>query len=98
VTDEARRTAARIAAPVAFLLAVTVAVVLIRAGLQPAADEPAPLPAPVAVAEPQVVVVRKGDTLESIAAANGTTVVELRRLNPNVDAVQLVAGRQIRVR
>ncbi len=97
MNDETRRTAARLAAPIAFLLAVTVAVVLVRSGLRPATDEPSQ-PPPATVAGPQVVVVRTGDTLESIAAATGTTVDELRRLNPGVDAVLLAAGRRLRVR
>ena len=97
MNDETRRTAARIAAPIAFLLAVTLAVVLARSGLRSATDESPQAPS-ATVAGPQVVVVRKGDTLESIAAANGTTVGELRRLNPGVDAVLLAPGRQLRVR
>jgi LysM repeat protein len=96
VSDETRRTVARIAAPVAFLLVVTIAVVLVRAGLDGSADEPPPLPA--APAGPATVVVRTGDTLASIAVASGTTVADLQRLNPGIDPVQLQAGRRIRVR
>jgi len=96
VSTDARRTAARIAAPAVFLLAVTVAVVLVRTGLQ--TDERPQAPPPAVTAAPETVVVRKGDTLESIAAAAGTTVEALRRLNPAVDPVQLTPGRRVRVR
>ena len=41
MSEETRRRAARIAAPLVFLLAVTVAVVLVRAGLRAPEDEPA---------------------------------------------------------
>ncbi len=96
MSDEARRRAARIAAPIAFLLAVTVTVVLVRSGLQSPAAEPPPT-AP-RVAEERSVVVRDGDTLVAIAAVHGTTVAELRRLNPGIDPVALTAGQRIRVR
>ena len=63
-----RRTAARIAAPVAFLVAVTIAVLVVRSGLQedaPAARPSQTQPRPQAV----TVVVRAGDTLDGIAPA-----------------------------
>jgi LysM repeat protein len=97
VSEEARRRAARIAAPLVFLLAVTVAVVLVRAGLRAPEDEPAPTAPPAAVAT-ETVVVGEGDTLVSIAERQGTTVAELRRLNPGIDPVQLEPGQQVRVR
>lgn len=88
---------ARIAAPAAFLLAATIAVLLVRAGLReadnPAADVP---PAAVTTTE-RTVVVAKGDTLEAIASRNGTTVAALRGLNPGLDPVDLAVGSRIRV-
>ena len=42
--------------------------------------------------------VRRGDTLESIAARNRTNVESLLRLNPRVDPVALRVGQRIRVR
>ena len=44
--------------------------------------------------------VRKGDTLESIAKRNGTTVDKLKKLNSlsEVDAADLKAGQKIRIR
>lgn len=92
-----RRTAARIAAPAAFLLAVTIAVLLVRAGLQES-DGSGPPPAAVTTGgQLRVVIVRRGDTLEVIAARTGTTVARLRRLNPGLDPVALRPGLRLRV-
>jgi len=44
------------------------------------------------------VIVRDGDTLYRIAAAAGTTVGEVRRLNPFVDPLRLRPGALVRVR
>lgn len=88
---------ARVLAPVAFLLAVTIAVLLVRAGLR-SDDPPAPPGAVVTAVEPAYYVVRRGDTLATIAARHGTTVTAIRRLNPDVDPVSLDVGRRLRVR
>jgi LysM repeat protein len=93
----ARSTAARVLAPVAFLLAVTIAVLLVRAGLRED-EEPVPRGAGVTAVEPAYYVVRRGDTLGSIAARYGTTVAAVRQLNPGVDPVSLDVGRRLRVR
>jgi LysM repeat protein len=91
-----RRTVARVAAPVAFLVAVTIAVLVVRSGLQ--ADAPAARPSP---AEPRAgavtVVVRSGDTLDAIARTNGTTVEAIVRLNPGIDPETLRVGQRVRV-
>lgn len=93
-----RAAAARIAAPVAFLLAVTIVVLLVRAGLREG-EGPSGGGAVVAVTSgEQVYVVRKGDTLEEIAARFGTTSRELERLNPGVDPVELRVGLRLRVK
>lgn len=92
-----RSTSARIAAPVAFLLAVTIAVVLVRAGLRD--DAPPASGGPVVTAvQPRYYVVRSGDTLASIAERYGTTVAAVRQLNPEVDPVSLAVGSRLRVR
>ena len=94
----ARSTTARVLAPVAFLLAVTIAVLLVRAGLR---DETTPAPARgggVTAVEPAYYVIRRGDTLASIATRYGTTVAAVRQLNPGVDPVSLDVGRRLRVR
>ncbi|MGZ8650000.1 MAG: LysM peptidoglycan-binding domain-containing protein [Solirubrobacteraceae bacterium] len=93
-----RAAAARIAAPLAFLLAVTIVVLLVRAGLREG-EGSAGSGAVVAVTSgEQVYVVRKGDTLEEIAARFGTTSRELQRLNPGVDPVELRVGLRLRVK
>ena len=58
---------------------------------------PSPPPAPPRQAR-EIHVVDTGDTLSSIAAANGTTVDALLALNPRVDPLMLNRGQQIRVR
>ena len=88
---------ARVLAPVAFLLAVTIVVVLVRAGLREA--KPASPGGAVAVTTgEQVYVVRRGDTLEAIAARFSTTTENLVRLNPGVDPVGLRVGARLRVK
>ena len=64
-----------------------------------AAKTPAKKQAKKQTAEPagQYYRVQAGDTFETIAQANGTTVDQLRRLNPDVDPVALQIGQQIRV-
>ena len=90
-----RASVARVAAPVAFLLAVTIAVLIIRAGVR---EEGAGTAGVVAVTTgEQHYVVRRGDTLEAIATRFGTTAKELTRLNPGVDPVGLRVGQRIRV-
>ena len=105
-----RRQFARVAAPAAFLLGATVAVLLVRSALD---DEPAATTTPVTTAPapttpattgattetqpPAVYTIETGDTLESIAAAYGTTVEELLRLNPGIDPTSLTIGQRIQV-
>jgi LysM repeat protein len=95
----------RIAAPAAFLLAVTAGVLAVRS----AGDgEPATPPAATTTRLPSAPppspetperfhIVREGDTLATIAEANGTTVERLLELNPGVDPVALPVGARIRV-
>jgi len=93
-----RASVARVAAPVAFLLAVTIVVLLVRSGLR---EGRATLGGDGVVAVTtgeQEYVVRKGDTLEAIAARFGTTARELERLNPGIDPVELRVGRRLRVK
>lgn len=108
-----RRAAARIAAPVAFLVGVTLAVVLVRAGLS---DEPGTTtqmaattttrsttaattrPTTTQAAQPVFATVAAGDTLDQIALDHDTTVERLLELNPNLDPRELQVGQQVRVR
>jgi LysM repeat protein len=105
-----RRWATRLAAPAAFLAGVTVAVLLVRAGLD---DEPTTTAAQTSVAttarptttatrtqpRPAVYVrVEAGDTLDQIALDNDTSVERLLTLNPGLDPTALQVGQRIRVR
>jgi LysM repeat protein len=103
---------ARYAAPVAFLLGATIAVLLIRSAL----DESGPAPATTSVAvttQPtttaqtttattttttQYHTIVSGDTFQQLALDNNTTVDELVRLNPGVDPAALTVGQRIRIR
>jgi LysM repeat protein len=91
-----RRTAARIAAPVAFLLAITIAVLVVRSGLQ---DDGPTAPPSAAQARPgaTTVVVRAGDTLDGIARRTGTSLEAILRLNPGIDPEALRVGQRVRV-
>jgi LysM repeat protein len=91
-----RRTVARIAAPVAFLVAMTIAVLVVRSGLGD--DTPAARPASTQPrAGAAAVVVRAGDTLDGIARRTGTTVEAILRLNPGIDPEALRVGQRVRV-
>jgi LysM repeat protein len=105
---------ARWGAPAAFLVAATVAVLLVRAGLSNGEDSAPPPQATTAAtttAEPvttggtttapngaEFYEIQAGDTLAVIADRYGTTVEELLVLNPDVDPVALTVGDRIRVK
>ena len=98
------------AAPVAFLAAVTIGVLVIRAGFQSGGHHHAQTPSTTVTTKkkkshrhnqppPHVrtYVVVSGDTLAGIAAKTGTTVAELERLNPGINPTALSVGQKIRV-
>lgn len=101
----ARATAARYGAPLAFLAAVTVGVLLVRAGLDegakndvsspPSATRPAPSGQP---ATSRFYRIRRGDTLAVIAPRFGLTEAQLIELNPAIEPTALRIGQRIRVR
>jgi LysM repeat protein len=110
---DARRTSARFAAPAAFLVAATIAVLLVRSALS---DEQVTPQGPPATTTTQATTttgtapgttsptagrrfyeIQSGDTLETIAAEHGTTVEQLLVLNPDLDPVALSIGQRIRV-
>jgi LysM repeat protein len=95
VSATTRAWAARIGAPVAFLLAVTIAVLLVRSGLEDRDAGSVQIAPPVATT--RTYVVKRGDTLVAIARRFDTTVAALRRLNPDLDPTTLTVGRRIRV-
>jgi LysM repeat protein len=100
----------RLLAPAAFLAAATVAVLLIRAGMEPNGDSTSTRPQQTTRAattqtrptttrrRPPVsrtYVIREGDTFETIAFEQGTTVEQLEALNPDVDPNSLQVGQRI---
>ena len=94
----------RYGAPVAFLAAVTIAVLLVREGLQ---EKSAPSPRAVTTtasittttsARPRFYRVRSGETLSDVALRFGVTVDTLLELNPGVQPNSLTIGQRIRVR
>jgi len=105
-----RQLATRLAAPAAFLAGITVAVLLVRAGLNEgetttaAQTSVATTTAATTTARaatqptPQFVEVESGGTLDQIALDNDTTVEQLLLLNPGLDPTALQVGQRIRVR
>ena len=98
-------------APAAFLAAATLAVLLVRAGLD-AESEPAATVPTVTVERPtrtetqptttrsrqpqrRTYTIEEGDTLDQVALDHDTTVERLRELNPQVDANSLQVGQKI---
>jgi LysM repeat protein len=108
VENERTRTwAARLVAPLAFFAAAVVLVLLVQSGLSADDSDPGtsvtPPPAETTSGTTTVATerkryrVRRGDTLESIAAKFGTSVEALIELNPNIDPLALSPGQRIRV-
>jgi LysM repeat protein len=103
----------RFAAPAAFLVAVTIAALLIRAGFEggssgsPAGTTPGTTttrPAATTTASTSTTTtarrfytIQAGDTLDVVAAKYAKTVDELLALNPGVDPHALRIGQKIRV-
>jgi LysM repeat protein len=95
-------------APTAFLAAATVAVLLIRAGLDSNGEQRPPATRPSRTAtEPattrsnppapvqRTYTIQEGDTFETIASDLDTTVERLQALNPEVDPNSLQVGQRI---
>lgn len=96
----------RYVAPAAFLLAVTIAVVLIRSGMKagstPTSARTVRTAAAAHVHRPRAVkrfwVVRAGDTFAVISAKTGVPVATIARLNPRSSSTSLHIGQKIRLR
>ena len=104
---------ARFAAPAAFLLAVTIAVLLVRAGFQggtsggattglttttsPAATTTVETSTTTTQPAKRFYTIQAGDTFDIVAAKYGKTVDDLVTLNPGVDPHALRIGQKIRV-
>jgi LysM repeat protein len=96
-----RRSWQHYAAPAAFLLAATIAVVLIRAGFESGGSgtgSPATVAATTGKSTARYWTVRAGDTYAVIARASGVSIVVIRRLNPGVSSTSLFIGQRIRIR
>jgi LysM repeat protein len=103
----------RYAAPAAFLLAVTIAVVLIRSGINSGKTTP-PAAAPATTISHGTTTTKKkankrrptqrywtvqaGDTFNVISSKTGVPVATIARLNPNASSTSLYIGERIRIR
>jgi LysM repeat protein len=97
----------RYGAPVVFLLAVTIAVLLVRSGLQTnsravtgttGTKVTTTQPRPVPRRQRRFYKLRAGQTLSDVALRYHTTVDALLVLNPRVDPNALRVGQRIRIR
>ena len=98
------------AAPIAFLAAITIAALVVRAGLQHGKHHHPQTQTTTVTSkkkkthghgqtQPRVhtYTIVSGDTLAGIAAKTGTTVARLQQLNPGIDPKALRIGQTIRV-
>jgi LysM repeat protein len=103
-----RRRITRWAAPVAFLAAITIGALVVRAGLEQGNHHTRTSASTVTSKTKghghrhpkrrvRMYTVQSGDTFASISAKTGTTVVRLEHLNPGVDPSALRVGEKIRV-
>lgn len=106
--------AKRLAAPAAFLLAVTIAVIVARAGLDNGSGTSTGSTVPPPPVRHRVVTtttpktprrangrfytVVAGDTFGVIASKTGVSVSTIERLNPKVATTALVIGQRLRIR
>jgi LysM repeat protein len=98
----------RYAAPVAFLAAVTIAVLLVRSGLEANSSSPGATVATTTFPTTttgttrhrrrQYYRLRAGETISDVAVRFNTTVAVLLSLNPKIEPTQLTIGQRIRVR
>lgn len=98
----------RLVAPAAFLAAVTIGVLVVRAGFEHG-KHPANTRTTTTLAHKEkrkgpkrhqrrTYTVQSGDTYASIASRLGTTVARLEHLNPGIDPTALRVGETIRVK
>jgi LysM repeat protein len=105
-----RNQAKRYGAPLAFLLAVTIAVLLVRSGLNSdAAPTTTSAPATTTAAtlttrtttplrQRRFYRLRPGETLSDVAIRFDTTVAQLLVLNPGIEPTNLTVGQRVRVK
>jgi LysM repeat protein len=104
----ARREVKRYAAPVAFLLAVTIAVLLVRSGLRsdatPETTSRLTTTTQTVAAKPvpprrrRFYRLRAGETLSDVAIKFNTSVEQLLALNPGIQPTNLTVGQRVRVK
>jgi LysM repeat protein len=103
-----RRRIARWVAPVAFLAAITIGALVVRAGLHQGTPHARTQTTTTTSKKKghrhghgprhvQRYTIQSGDTLASIAAKTGTSVARLEQLNPGIDPTALRVGEKIRV-
>lgn len=100
-----RAEAKRYGAPAAFLAAVTIAVLLVRSGLN---TDSTPAPTTVATTtatttptgpkRKQFYRLKAGETISDVAVRFDTTVAALLALNPGIKVNALTVGQRIRIR
>jgi LysM repeat protein len=110
---DSRRRAAHVAAPFLFLAAVTLAVLLIRAGLESGSSgQKTTTSVPTQAAPPHTTTtkhrsrlgagrfytVQSGDSFSSISIKTGVAIADLERLNPGVSSNALHVGQKLRVK
>jgi LysM repeat protein len=100
----------RYGAPAAFLAAVTIAVLLVRAGLETGSHTSTGAVATIARTSTTAPTtkrpprgrryyrLRQGETLSDVSLRFGTSVGQLLALNPRIEPNSLVVGQRIRVR
>lgn len=103
-----RNRLARYAAPAAFLAAVTIGVIVIRAGFEDGTHHPKPTTTATTKTtthrhghqkvHTRTYTIQSGDTLASISVKTGTSVAQLVHLNPGIDPQALRIGQKIRVK
>jgi LysM repeat protein len=98
----------RYGAPTAFLAAVTIAVLLVRSGLETSSStgttvvtttqsSSTPTAPTTVVKRPRFYRLRVGETLSDVAIRFDTTVEDLLALNPGIEPTNLEVGQRIRV-
>jgi len=103
-----RKEAKRYGAPAAFLLAATIAVLLVRSGLRTDASPvttagttttvTTATTAPVPPRRRRFYRLRAGETLSDVAIRFDTSVERLLALNPGIEPTNLVVGQRIRIK
>jgi LysM repeat protein len=101
----------RYGAPAAFLAAVTIAVLLVRAGLDTGssadtttgtttrtASTPTAVTTTVPLRSRRYYLLRQGETISDVAVRFETTVEQLLALNPGIEPNALKVGQRIRIR